>query len=117
MPRGDRTGPDGSGSMTGRALGFCAGFSAPGFLNNSAGRAFLGRGRSFSGGGRGRRNMYYATGTPGWARYNNDYSSTPVSNITPEEEIDMLNAQAQNMKENIDAINDRIKRLQKTDKQ
>ena len=30
MPRGDRTGPMGQGPMTGRNLGFCAGYDTPG---------------------------------------------------------------------------------------
>ena len=33
MPRGDRTGPWGAGPMTGRAAGYCAGYSVPGFMN------------------------------------------------------------------------------------
>ncbi len=33
MPRGDGTGPNGQGPMTGRALGYCAGFNVPGFMN------------------------------------------------------------------------------------
>ena len=43
MPRGDRTGPLGRGPMTGRGLGYCAGYDAPGFM---FGRGF-GRGRRF----------------------------------------------------------------------
>ena len=31
MPRGDGTGPIGYGSMTGRRVGFCAGFCKPGY--------------------------------------------------------------------------------------
>ncbi len=31
MPRGDRTGPNGMGTMTGRAAGFCAGKHEAGF--------------------------------------------------------------------------------------
>ena len=31
MPQGDRTGPDGQGSKTGRAMGFCTGNGSPGF--------------------------------------------------------------------------------------
>ena len=38
MPRGDRTGKSGMGPMTGRAMGFCAGYSAPGYANNGSGR-------------------------------------------------------------------------------
>lgn len=33
MPRGDGTGPLGRGSMTGRGMGYCAGFDAPGYAN------------------------------------------------------------------------------------
>lgn len=54
MPRGDRTGPEGEGPRTGRALGFCAGYEQPGFAS-PPGRG-LGRGfRGGRGGGRGRR--------------------------------------------------------------
>ena len=48
MPRGDRTGPRGAGPMTGRAAGYCAGYSVPGFMNPT-----VGYGRGW-GGGRGR---------------------------------------------------------------
>ena len=47
MPRGDGTGPNGQGPMTGRAMGFCAGFNIPGFMNPGFGRGF-GRGRGFA---------------------------------------------------------------------
>lgn len=33
MPAGDGTGPLGSGPMTGRAAGFCAGYPVPGYAN------------------------------------------------------------------------------------
>ncbi len=54
MPRGDRTGPEGMGPMTGRQLGYCAGNSRPGFMEPGrfGGRGF---GRGFRHGyGRGR---------------------------------------------------------------
>jgi hypothetical protein len=50
MPRGDRTGPQGAGPMTGRAAGYCAGYSVPGFMNpiGGYGRGWRrGRGRGF----------------------------------------------------------------------
>lgn len=52
MPGRDGTGPMGYGPMTGGRRGSCAG-AAP-----SSGR----------GGGRGRRNQFYATGLTGWQR-------------------------------------------------
>ena len=52
MPRGDGTGPDGQGSMTGRGAGYCNGFDKPGFANSMSrrGRGFgrrVGSGRGF----------------------------------------------------------------------
>lgn len=47
MPQGDKTGPDGQGPMTGRAMGFCAGANSPGFSNIGFGRGF-GRSRKFA---------------------------------------------------------------------
>ena len=39
IPFGNGTGPAGLGPMTGRAAGFCAGFSVPGHMNPFMGRA------------------------------------------------------------------------------
>ena len=49
MPGGDGTGPRGQGPMTGRGMGYCAGYSVPGYMNSSP---RLGLGRRF-GSGRG----------------------------------------------------------------
>lgn len=64
MPQGNKTGPLGNGPMTGRKLGFCAGYDQPGYMNQP-GRSGTGQGR---GGRRGFRFMYYKTGLPGWKR-------------------------------------------------
>ena len=53
MPRGDRTGPQGMGPMTGRAAGYCAGYDAPGYANSAPGRGY-GRGMAWRRGGGGR---------------------------------------------------------------
>jgi len=66
MPRGDGTGPRGEGPITGRGMGYCAGYDAPGFANPGFGREFGGRGGF--GRGRGFRNWARATGMPGWYR-------------------------------------------------
>jgi len=51
MPRGDKTGPEGRGSMTGRGLGNCSGCGEPGYTTGNRGRGFR---RGFGGGfGRG----------------------------------------------------------------
>lgn len=60
MPRGDKTGPQGAGPRTGRAAGYCAGYSVPGYMNPAPGYGYgrgwgRGRGRGFGRGwGRGR---------------------------------------------------------------
>ena len=124
MPGGDGTGPMGMGPMTGRAAGFCAGYSVPGYMNPVFSRGYLGGGRGFyaRGGGRGRRNWYYATGLPGWARATQGlpawggsgaYAYNPaVAGITPQQEADMLRNQAQAMQEEINSINQRISQLE-----
>jgi len=92
MPRGDGTGPAGVGPMTGRASGYCAGYNTPGYMNAYGGR-FAGRGFRGGFGGRGYRNRYYATGLPGWSRYDAGYpewggvARNPyVSDVDPEQE-------------------------------
>jgi len=53
MPRGDKTGPQGLGSKTGRAAGYYAGYPVPGYINPTLGYA-RGFGRGFGRrGGRG----------------------------------------------------------------
>jgi hypothetical protein len=63
MPAGDRTGPWGRGSRTGRGFGFCSGYEAPGFMvaGPGFGRGY-GHGLGVGGGfGRGRgRGFRYA---------------------------------------------------------
>ena len=52
MPRGDRTGPWGQGPMSGRAMGYCAGYPNPGFMSFGPGFGFgrgFGRGRGWRG--------------------------------------------------------------------
>jgi len=56
MPWGDGTGPLGLGPMTGRGLGYCAGYATPGFMNPGFGRGFArGFARGFGRGFRFRR--------------------------------------------------------------
>lgn len=57
MPRGDRTGPEGRGPMTGRAKGFCSGYNSPGYTNPGYERQGLRR--SFGRGNGFRRRVYF----------------------------------------------------------
>jgi hypothetical protein len=133
MPRGDGTGPAGMGPMTGRAAGYCAGYSVPGFANPAGGR-FGGAGRGYFGyGGRGRgyRNWYNATGLPGWYRYNSGmpawggavaptsypYAGPSVNPaVTPDQEKEMLKEQAEILKQQIEDIQARMNELEKEQK-
>ncbi len=116
MPRGDGTGPMGMGAMTGRAVGFCAEYSVPGYMNPAGGRAFGGRwGRGGAGGGRGWRYMYYAAGLAGWARaeVGPAYGFPPTPTWTKGQETEALRAQARSMEEALESINQRLQELEK----
>ena len=119
MPGGDGTGPGGAGPMTGRAAGICAGYGAPGYVNGFGGRGYRGWSR---GGGWGRRNWYYATGLPGWARAEYGWpawggelsprSGAPVApGLTTGQELDALEGQVKYLKEALGDINKRIEEL------
>jgi len=125
MPRGDGTGPAGMGPMTGRGAGYCAGYSVPGYMNPYGGR-YAGVGRAFGGGfgrGRGYRNWYYATGLPGWARYNMGYPAwgsvagypfTP--DLEPDQEKEILKSQSEALQKQLDEIKARMDELSKEQK-
>jgi hypothetical protein len=110
------------GPMTGRAAGFCAGYGMPGFMNPVGGRGYWGAGR---GGGRGRRNWYYATGLPGWARASSGYPAwggavnpyVPHAGPAPaamgaEQELAGLKQQAEYLKNTLGEIDKRIQQLE-----
>ncbi len=110
MPGGDGTGPAGMGPMTGRAAGYCAGYPTPGYMNPVGGRGFWGGGRGGGrGGGWGRRNWYYATGLPFWARAMPGFTGAPSA----EQEREALRQQSQYLQESLDSINKRIEDLEK----
>ena len=104
MPGGDRTGPRGLGQMTGRRMGFCAGYDTPGYANPipAAGGRFAGW---FGGGGRGWRHCYFATGLPRWARS----GSFPHT----ENEIVFLKNEADALQKRLDEIHQRLSELEK----
>jgi len=120
MPAGDRTGPGGMGPRTGRGVGYCAGYGAPGYASPIPGHGFaMGWGGGW-GRGRGWRNWYYATGLPGWARfgYKPAWGGPPTTTYGPyavppnkEQEAEFLRTQAEWLKGQLDAISQRISEL------
>ena len=117
MPGGDGTGPGGMGPMTGRAAGFCAGYSVPGYANPVGGRGMgmgWGRGRGFGRGfGRGRAgygfvNPYAYGGAVNPYVYGGAFTPT----VTPKQELDSLKGQAEYLEDALDGIKKRMEELE-----
>ena len=130
MPAGDGTGPGGTGPGTGRGMGYCGGYDAPGWANPGPGRRVYGRGGAGirggrwagygtgRGGGWGWRNRYYVTGLPRWARwgpppaavsgapYGAAYEPLPQG-----QEVEMLKDEADWLRQQLDAISKRMDEL------
>jgi hypothetical protein len=118
MPRGDGTGPEGQGAMTGRTAGYCVGYATLGYLNPLPGSGAFGRG------GRGWRNWFYATGLPGWVRTQTGYPARGsggqmplhypyAPEITPKQEADILKNRAEELVEEVNYLNKRIEELER----
>ena len=119
MPGVDRTGPMGAGPMTGGARGRCNP-AAAGTIPAYAGGYGYGRGlglrRGFRGGygpGHGR-----GLGYGRWLGYGRGYGGYPFVGVSAvpvdtDAETAMLKAQADSMKNALDAINSRIDELEK----
>lgn len=112
MPRGNGSGPNGFGPMTGRAAGFCAGHGMPGFANQGSGRG-LGfgycRGRGFGRGMGSGRGPGRGLGFFGPAEANpaaGFHPESPVSN--PEREKAVLSARAEYLEKELAAIRERL---------
>ena len=105
MPRGDGTGPARAGPMTGRAMGLCAGYPAPGYATP---QGFWGRGPG--GGGRGGRNLFFATGMRWWQRS----PVAPADAVVPQAQVQLetLKNQAQYFQEALNGIHKRIEELE-----
>jgi hypothetical protein len=126
MPGGDRTGPAGFGPMTGRAAGYCAGYSVPGYANPVGGRLGMGFRRGFGRGfGRGagwgfRRGAFsgypaYSPAAPAYPAYGANYPNE--GNLDPKQEMDILQAEAEDIKAELDAVNKRLAELKKDKKE
>lgn len=104
MPRGDRTGPDGFGPMTGRRMGYCSGYDSPGFTKGfPRGGAGFGAYRNF---GRGRgfgRGMGFNRG------YN--YPVYPAPTYSAKEEADLLENEVKILTEQLKALDARLSDL------
>ncbi|MBN2461150.1 MAG: DUF5320 domain-containing protein [Candidatus Cloacimonetes bacterium] len=100
MPRGDRTGPDGFGPMTGRGAGYCAGYDRPGYANPYQPRRHLRMGfRRFFGGFRRYMPEYYPYPEPV------EYDEKEFL----EKEIERMNGQLDAMRSRLEALENKKK--------
>ena len=105
MPRGDGTGPAGVGSMSGRGAGYCAGLGVPGFVNRGLGFSCgLGRGAGLGFGGR--LGICRGAAVP-WFGF--------ASRSGGEAEQTLLKNQAEALKAQLDAVQQRLRELEKAD--
>ena len=111
MPGFDRSGPMGLGPMTGRRRGLCNPATAR-YDTRFGGMFGFGRGMGLGRGFRGgfSRGMGRAFGRRGW----NQPSYYPAYAQSPEEELNMLKAEANSVKDSLDMINRRIAELEKS---
>jgi len=109
MPNFDGTGPRGLGPMTGGGGGFCV------MPLGSVQSAVYGR-RFFKRGGRGCRNLYYATGLTGWQRASlGRFAFGGV--LSTEEETQMLKEEASVLEKELSLIKERITIIEKQHKE
>jgi hypothetical protein len=107
MPGFDKTGPTGGGPMTGGGRGYCSPRLSYGF-----GRSWPRRGISF-GYGRGYRHMFWQTGLPRWARGRSGWGRPDLEpSYSRENEIPMLQEEAEALKDDLNAIEQRMRDLQ-----
>jgi hypothetical protein len=95
--------------------GYCAGYPTPGSTNPVSGGGFgLGRGRGFGRGfrrGFGRGFGKRGAGYP-YADGNSYVGVSYTSEMTPQQEVSILKGQAKAMREEVEAIDARIKELE-----
>jgi len=125
MPGGDRTGPEGRGSRTGRGAGYCSGYHMPGYANSDIprfgrgfgfgrgmgrgfGRGFWGRGRGFWHRGYYPESYYEQTPRP--------YYREPYTEPNPGEEKQYLEQMVKDLDEELKHVKDRLQELSKQKK-
>lgn len=126
MPRGDGTGPWGLGPMTGRALGYCAGYPVPGYMQPGPGLGF-GRGRGWFGWGRGYGRGYRRFWRrPWWGvvpyypyAYARGYWAprpwyAPFDYAAPVDEETALKEEAKALKDEIGVLENRLAEIEQT---
>lgn len=109
MPRGDRTGPWGYGSMSGRGAGYCAGYDMPGYANPVfyGGRMDRRMWRRFGWHGR-----FYGGPCWGW-RDDVAYAVPYPADMSPEEKQEMLKTREAWLQEQLEEVHKDMDDIQK----
>ena len=108
MPRGDKTGPNGNGPKTGRALGYCVGNNEAGFENNANtygrgnGNGF-GRGNQNRNGNGGGRGMGY-----GFRHGATNFTQEVIPNV---KEKTLIENQINILKDQLESLEEKLKTL------
>ncbi len=102
MPFGDGTGPNGQGPMTGRGLGFCAGYNSPGYT-----KGIPGRGRGFGW----RKGAGFGWRFFGWRANSQRVQGTPSARISKEEEKELVQEEIEALEEELKNLKKRLKEL------
>ncbi|MFX0009176.1 MAG: DUF5320 domain-containing protein [Candidatus Hermodarchaeota archaeon] len=119
MPGGDKTGPRGLGSRTGRGLGYCAGYDAPGSMYGPGFGLGRGRGRGIAwkygrGRGYGRgwayRELIYPPLTP-YAYRAPAYTSRPLE---PVDKLEMLKQEKSYLESELKGISSVLEDISKS---
>ena len=109
MPGFDGRGPAGGGPMTGGGRGYCNSEDSYGLERSWSRRG----GGSIRGRGRGYRHMFWETGMPRWARRQSDWPGPyREPSYSREDEVRMLKAEAEALKDDLMAIESRISELE-----
>ena len=106
MPRGDGTGPNGMGPMTGRGAGPCAGFPRPGYVNAGGYCGGFSHGRGF-------RKMWDEPGFRGCG-YDN-YPAYPAVEETDLDKKKILKLQEKQLEMQLEQIKKRLESFEPRD--
>ena len=122
MPRGDKTGPEGMGPITGRGMGFCAGYNTAGFANAGFGGNRIGHGFGFGGGRGGWSHRRWQGDAYGWQRtpaggfHQGPAMPQAVAPVmTREQQLQQLNAQVTHYEQALNALRAHIKEIEATE--
>ncbi len=112
MPRGNGTGPMGTGPATGRGMGYCAGYPVPGCANPGFGFR-MGQEKGFG-------RMHYMTGLPGrahagYAPYTAGYPVYAGTQTPPENEKQILENQAAYLEDQLKKVREQLDKTEKND--